>query len=348
MHSHITMLKFQNPQYFYLLVLVVIASLLFAYGQYRRKQNIRKIGDVDLVRQLFRDVSVWRPIAKFVLLQLSFVCLVFAMARPQWGSKIVTRERYGIEAIIAIDLSNSMLAEDVRPNRLDKAKHLLNNMIDKMAEDKVGIVMFAGDAFVQMPTTTDKVSAKMCIDQLSPGMIEVQGTDIAQAIKVSSTCFSRDEDVSRAIFVITDGEDNEGGAVDAATEAAQNGTRVYVLGIGNPNGAPIPVPGKRNEHMLDDEGNMVLSKLNEDMCRTIAQAGQGAYIYVDNSESAQIKLNEQLDNLSKSKLESDDFTEYEEQYQSFLIAALIFILLEVCILERRMRANVLSNLFNRK
>ncbi len=341
------MFRFENPQYFYLLGVVVLATLLFLYGGYIRKRKIREIGDEQLVARLFIDVAPWRGLVKFILSQLAFICLVIALARPQWGSKIVTRDRYGIEAVIAVDISNSMMAQDVRPNRLEKAKLLLSNMIDGMNDDKVGLIIYAGEAFVQMPTTSDKVSAKMFLNQMKPQMIEMQGTDIAAAIRLSIECFSKEEDVSRAIFVITDGEDNEGGAVESAKAASEAGARVYVLGVGNPSGAPVPEPGKANTYMVDEEGNTVVSKLNEDMCRAIAKAGNGAYIYVDNSSSAQAKLNEQLDNLSKSKLESETYSEYDEQYQSFLLAGLILLLIDILLIERRSHTNFMSNLFKR-
>jgi Ca-activated chloride channel family protein len=272
---------------------------------------------------------------------------IVALARPQFGTRLDTRERVGIEAIIALDVSNSMLAEDVKPNRLEKAKMMVSNMVDGMKDDKIGLIVFAGEAFVQLPITSDYVSAKMFLETISPSMISVQGTDVAEAINLSMRSFTQQEDVTRAIFVITDGEDNEGRAVEAAKQAASQGIRVYVLGIGNPGGAPIPIPGT-GQYIIDNEGNTVVSKLSEEMCREIATAGNGSYIYVDNSSSAQRKLMEQLDRLSKTKMESQIYSEYDEQYQGFVLIGLLLLLIDVLLLERESKSTWLGNLFRRQ
>jgi Ca-activated chloride channel family protein len=279
------------------------------------------------------DYSRLRPQLKIILIQLSYFFFVLALARPQFGTKIETRERSGIEAIIAMDVSNSMLAEDVRPNRLEKSKMLISNLVDEMNDDKIGLIVYAGQAFTQLPITSDYVSAKMFLGTISPCMIEMQGTDIAAAINMAMRSFTQQEDVSRAIFIITDGEDNEGGAVAAAKEAAKRGIHVYVLGVGSADGAPIPIPGS-NQYIIDNEGNTVVSRLNEQMCQEIAQAGNGAYIYVDNSSSAQSQLFKYVDRLAKSKMESQMFSEFDEQFQGFLLVALLLLLLDVVVLER--------------
>lgn len=340
------MFRFQNPEYLYLLLLVVVFTALHYYGNYRQKKNLRTFGDASLMQRLMIDVSRLRPELKFWLLQASFLCFIIALARPQFGTKIEKRERQGIEAIIALDVSNSMMAEDVRPNRLEKAKMLISNMVDQMNDDKIGLVVFAGQAFNQLPITSDYVSAKMFLETVSPSMIEVQGTDIAEAIVLGQRSFTSQEDVSRAIFIITDGEDNEGGAVEAAKKAAKEGIHVYVLGIGDPAGAPIPIPGS-NQYIIDETGNTVLSKLNEEMCREIALAGNGAYIYVDNSSSAQAALDKQIDKLSKASLESQLYSEFDEQYQGFLIMGLILFILSVLTLERENHVLQRFTFFNR-
>jgi len=341
------MFRFENPQYLYLLLLLFVLADIFYYSLYRKKKNIEAYGDPDLIKELLIDVSHIRPQIKFWLCQAALACFIIALARPQYGTKVDTNERSGIEAIIALDVSNSMMAEDVKPNRLEKAKMLISNLVDGMKDDKVGLIVYAGQAFTQLPITSDYVSAKMFLETISPSMISVQGTDFAEAIHLAMKSFTTQEDVSRAIFLITDGEDNEGGAVDAAKEALKAGIRVYVLGIGQPSGAPIPIPGS-NQYIIDDEGNTVVSKLNEDMCREIAKAGDGTYIYVDNSSSAQDKLEAQVDKLSKAKLESQVYSEYDEQFQGFLILGLLFLLLDVLILERENHVLKLANLFHKK
>lgn len=295
---------------------------------------MRKYGDPALLKELMIDVSAWRGQAKAWLLLLALASLIIAAARPQFGTKIDTSERNGIEAIIAMDVSNSMLANDVRPSRLDKSKMLVSNMVDEMKDDKVGLIVYAGQAFVQLPITNDYVSAKMFLDGIDPSMIATQGTDIATAIELGMKSFTQKKDVSRAIFLITDGEDNEGGAVEAAKEAATRGIHVYVLGVGSPDGAHIPIPGT-TQYFIDEQGNPIVSRLSEEMCRQIAHAGQGAYIYVDNSSSAQKELSRYVDKLAKTKLETQIYSEFDEQYQGFIILALFFLLIDLCLLERK-------------
>lgn len=341
------MFRFASPQYLYLLLVLLALTAIHYYIIYRKKQQVKRFGDPELTRQLFLGVSRWRPEVKFWLTMLALASFIVALARPQFGTRLDTRERMGIEAIIALDVSNSMLAEDVKPNRLEKAKMMVSNMVDGMSDDKIGLIVFAGQAFVQLPITSDYVSAKMFLETISPSMISVQGTDVAEAISLSMRSFTQQEDVSRAIFVITDGEDNEGRAVEAARQAASQGVRVYVLGIGNPGGAPIPIPGT-GQYIIDNEGNTVVSKLSEEMCREIATAGQGSYIYVDNSSSAQKKLSEQLDRLAKAKMESQVYSEYDEQFQGFILIGLLFLLVDILLLERQSRSTWLSNLLRRE
>ncbi len=340
------MFRFASPQYLYLLLVLVALAAIHYYIIYKKKRQVKRFGDPELTRQLFLGVSRWRPEVKFWITMLALASFIVALARPQFGTRLDTRERMGIEAIIALDVSNSMLAEDVKPNRLEKAKMMVSNMVDGMRDDKIGLIVFAGQAFVQLPITSDYVSAKMFLETISPSMISVQGTDIAEAINLSMRSFTQQEDVSRAIFVITDGEDNEAKGVEAAKQAAAKGIRVYVLGIGNPGGAPIPIPGT-GQYIIDDEGNTVISKLSEEMCREIATAGGGSYIYVDNSSSAQKKLSEQVDRLAKAKMESQIYSEYDEQFQGFVLIGILLLLLDVFLLERESKSTWLSNLFHR-
>lgn len=335
------MFRFENPQYLYLLVLVPAFVLLYAWSHYRKRRRLKAYGDPQLLRGLMRDVSKWRPVTKFALSLVALSSLIIALARPQYGTKINTAERNGIEAMIAVDVSNSMLAEDVRPSRLDKAKMLFSNMVDNMKDDHVGIVVFAGEAYTKLPITNDYVSTKLVLDQMDPSMVGLQGTDVAAAIELAEQNFSQRKDVSRAIFLLTDGEDNEGGAVESARKAAERGIKVFVLGVGSPQGAHIPMPGT-HENLVDDEGNPVVTALNEEMCTEIAKAGEGAYIYVENSTSAQAQLNKYLDKLQKTNLEKNVYSEYDEQFQGFLIIALVCLLLEVLLLERE------THLFSRR
>lgn len=328
------MFRFANPEYLYLLGVIVVIAFFHYLSLYLRKRRIARYGEPELVKKLFVDVSRFRPELKLWLSLAAFAMLVLALARPQNGIKEVERERYGIEAYVALDISNSMLAKDVSPSRLEKSKMLISNMMTEMADNQMGLVIFAGDAYTQLPITSDFVSGKMFLDQIDPSMISLQGTDIARAIDLCLKSFTSREGINRAIFVITDGEDNEGGSIEAAQRAAAQGVRVFVLGVGSPNGTHIPVRGS-SQFMLDETGNPVVSRLNEQMCKDIADAGKGAYIYVDNSSSAQSALNNYIDELEKTKLETESYNEYNEKYHVFLIIGIVLLLFDILVLSRQ-------------
>ena len=233
-----------------------------------------------------------------------------------------------------MDISNSMRAQDVTPSRLERSKMMVENLVDKFSNDKIGLIVFAGDAFVQLPMTSDYVSAKMFLSSIDPSMIGTQGTDIAAAIEMAEHSFSQDDQVGKAIIVITDGEDHEGGAVEAAEAAKKRGMRVYVLGVGSTGGAPIPDPST-GKYMFDETGNTVMSALNEDMCKQIAQAGGGTYIHVENGYAAQQQLNDELDKLSKKEISAEVYNSYNEYFVWFALAALLLLVFEVILLERK-------------
>jgi len=285
-----------------------------------------------LLKQLMPDVSTARPIAKLVLLLLAFSALVIVMARPQMGLKIDNSQRRGIELMVALDVSNSMMANDISPDRMDKAKMLVSNIADKLQDDKIGLVVFAGDAFIQLPITSDFVSAKMFLDAISPKMIGTQGTNIGEAIRLCMNSFTNQKDVERAIVIITDGEDHEGKAEEMASEAAKNGYHVYVLGVGSEKGSTIPY---NNGYLKDNEGNVVVTRLNEDMCKSVAAAGKGSFIHVDNSNIAQDRLYYELGKLKKTSLGASNYSEYNEQFQLFAWLALVLLVVEIVILEKK-------------
>ena len=328
------MFRFEEPLYLYLLLLVPVLAAVHYATDYHRRKRLRRYGDVALLKELMPDVSAVRREAKAWLMLAAWALLVFTLARPQFGTKVDTRKRQGIEAIIAMDISNSMLAEDVTPNRLEKSKMLVSSIVDQMTDDKIGLIVYAGEAYTQLPITSDYVSAKMFLETIQPSLISTQGTDIKQALDLAMKSFTPDDKASKAVFVITDGEDNEGGAVEMARAAAEKGIKVYVLGIGSPQGAPIPMPGS-TQYITDNGGNVVVSKLNEQMCREIAAAGKGAYIYVDNSSSAKEKLSGYVDKLAKTEMESTVYSEYDEQFQAVALLALLLLVLDVLVVERK-------------
>ena len=328
------MFRFEDPIYLWLLVLIPILALIRFISYRNQKKRLRKFGDPALLKALMPDVSRFRPSVKFWILQGALALLVLMLARPQMGTKISQEKRVGIETIICMDISNSMLAEDIVPSRLDRSKMMMENLVDHFSNDKIGLIVFAGDAFVQLPITSDYVSAKMFLSSIDPSMMATQGTDIARAIEMASHSFTQEEGIGKAIIVITDGEDHEGGALQAAEAAKDNGMRVYVLGVGSTKGAPIPIPGT-NDFMKDNTGNTVMSALNEEMCKQVAQAGGGAYIHVENNSAAQEQLDNELDKLSKKETSSTVYSEFDEQFQAFGVLTLLLLVLEICILDRK-------------
>ncbi len=328
------MFRFEEPSYLYLLLLFPFLIGLHYFTNYIRRKRILCYGDIELLKRMMEGVSVYRREVKAWFVFMALMMMVFVLARPQFGTKTEIRKRQGIEAIIAMDISNSMMAEDVTPNRLEKSKMLVSSIVDNMTDDKIGLIVYAGEAYIQLPITSDYVSAKMFLETITPSLITTQGTDIKQAIDLALRSFTHNQDVSKAIFVITDGEDNEGGAVEMAKVAAEKGIKVYVLGVGSPQGAPIPMLGS-SQYITDNTGNVVISKLNEKMCREVAEAGEGAYIYVDNSSSAQNKLSDYVDKLAKKDMESTVYSEYDEQFQGVALLALLFLLFDILIVERR-------------
>jgi Ca-activated chloride channel family protein len=328
------MFRFEDTIYLYLLLVIPILGVVYLFGLYRSRKKLKKAGDIELLKDLMPDVSVWRPVAKFCLLLTALALMIIMLARPQFGTKINNEKRTGIETIIAMDISNSMLAEDVVPSRLDRSKMMVENLVDNFNDDKIGLIVFAGDAFVQLPITSDYVSAKMFLESIDPSMMASQGTDAAAAINMAVNSFTHDEGVGKAIILITDGEDHEGGALEAAANAKEKGMRVYVLGVGSPKGAPIPIPGT-NDFMTDNSGKTVMSALNEEMCKQIASAGGGVYIHVDNNSNAQLQLNNELDKLAKKEMETTIYSEYDDQFQAVCIIVLLLLIIEVCILERK-------------
>jgi Ca-activated chloride channel family protein len=328
------MFRFEDPIYLWLLVLIPILALVRFISYRNQRKRLRKFGDPSLLKELMPDVSRFRPSVKFWVLLGALALLIVMLARPQLGTKISHEKRVGIETIIALDISNSMRAEDIIPSRLDRSKMMIENLVDHFTNDKIGLIVFAGDAFVQLPITSDYVSAKMFLSSIDPSMMATQGTDIARAIEMATHSFTQEEGIGKAIIVITDGEDHEGGALEAAEAAKDEGMRVYVLGVGSTNGAPIPISGTGN-YMTDRSGNTVMSALNEDMCKQIAQAGGGAYIHVENNSAAQQQLDRELDKLAKKETSTTVYSEFDEQFQAVGILVLLLLIIEICILDRR-------------
>ena len=327
------MFRFEDPTYLYLLILLPFLIFIRIWGVRKRKKQLAKFGDPALLKQLMPNVSMAKREVKFWLMTSAVALLIVMLARPQMGTKINQEQRQGIEVIIALDISNSMKAEDVAPSRLDKSKMLIENLVDNFTNDKIGLIVFAGDAFVQLPITSDYVSAKMFLQNITPELIAAQGTNLAEAIDLSSHSFTKQEKVGRAIIVITDGEDHEGGVEKVAKAAKKNGIRIFVLGVGSAKGAPIP--DGNGGYMKDKTGQEVMSALNEDMCKQIAAAGGGAYIHVDNNNIAQRQLDNEIAKLQKGDIMNVVYSEYDEQFQAVGILLLLVLIIETILLESK-------------
>jgi Ca-activated chloride channel family protein len=287
------------------------------------------------------DVSRFRPLVKFWLLLGALALLIVMLARPQLGTKISHEKRVGIETIIAMDISNSMRAEDVIPSRLDRSKMMVENLVDHFTNDKIGLIVFAGDAFVQLPITSDYVSAKMFLSSIDPSMMATQGTDIARAIEMATHSFTQEEGIGKAIIVITDGENHEDDAVEVARQAAEAGIKVYAIGVGSTEGQPIPVQGGL---LKDKDGQIVVTRLDEETLKEVAAAGNGAYVRAGNDEFGLTPIIDDIKKMEDEEFNSIVFEEYDEQFMYFLGIALFFFVLEMLIGERRSR----RHLFDKK
>ncbi|MED9996573.1 MAG: VWA domain-containing protein [Paludibacteraceae bacterium] len=328
------MFRFAHPDYLYALLIVPVLIGLFYYGLYQKSQRLKKLGDKKLLVQLMPDASHWRPRVKFYLLLSAIILAVFMMSGPQFGAKLQKVKRNGVELVVAVDVSNSMLAQDVTPNRMQRAKQILSRLIDQLQNDKVGLLVFAGNPFVQMPMTADASSAKMFLNSIHPGMVSLQGTAIGAAINMSMGLFSPETQAGKSIIIITDGENHEDDAVTRAKEAHQHGVTVHVLGVGTPQGSPIPIEGTQS-FRRDRDGNIVVTKLNETMCQEIATAGGGLYVRAENAGAAVRTLATELDKMNKTEMEEMVYSEYNEQYSVIGWIVFVILLLEILLTERK-------------
>lgn len=340
------MFRFANPEYFYFLLVLPLLWGIYFYGAWKNRRNLARMGRLEILEPLMPDVSHYKRGVKFFVQQLAVILLVVMIARPQIGSKIETVKRQGVEIMIALDVSNSMLAEDITPSRLERSKLMLAKLLDELDNDKVGLIVFAGDAYTQLPITTDFVSAKMFLSNISTEMVPTQGTAIGRAIDLAMKSFTPDESADKAIIVITDGENHEDDAVAAARAAAECGVKVDVIGIGLPQGAPIPM-GRSGEFRKDRSGNVVITKLNEQMGQEIARAGGGLYVTADNTNAALRALISEVRKMKKSDVESKVYSAYNEQFMWFAAMALALLLLDMFVLDTKSKLMKRVNFFDK-
>ena len=323
-------------QYKYLLLLLLVPVILIAHGvkMRMRRKRIERFGDAALVEELMPSWSVAKGWLRTVLYSLAFFLFVIGLARPQIGAKLSEHEAKGAEIMICLDVSNSMLAEDYSPNRLERAKLAISRIVDRLQEDRIGLIVFAGSSFVQLPITTDYVSAKMFLNSIDTGSVPVQGTAIGDAVLTAARSFSEQSEKSRAIIVITDGENHEDDPVDAVRQVAEMGIKVYTIGVGSLRGQPIPKDGQL---MKDREGNIVVSRLDEGTLQQMAEAGNGAYVHAGNEEFGLNPIIDDIRKMEAEKFNSVVFEEYDEQYMYFFAAALALFVIELLIGERKAR-----------
>ena len=330
---------FAQPQYLALLLLIPVLLLLYGFKRYRRNARVRKFGDEELTKSLMPSYSRSKGWVRMVLFCLAFFCLVVGVSRPQIGAKLSEHTARGAEVIVVLDVSNSMLAQDYSPNRLERAKLAISRLSDRLQDDRIGLILFAGTSFVQLPITTDYVSAKMFLGSISTESVPVQGTAIGEAILTAIRSFSAQSEKSRAIVVITDGENHEDDPVEAAAQAAEMGIKVYTIGVGSVQGQPIPMNG---DLLKDREGNIVVTKLDEKTLQDIAQAGGGAYIHAGNEEFGLNPIIDDIRKMEDEEFNSIQFEEFDEQFMYFLGAALILFIIEMLIGERRSRRHLFT------
>ncbi len=297
------------------------------------KKKLRKFGDPELLAHLMPDVSNVRRHVKFAMMMVALALVIFILARPQYGTRNEEVKRSGIEVMIAMDVSNSMLCRDVSPSRLDKSKMILGKLTEQFEDDKVGLVAFAGTSLTLLPMTSDYVSAKMFMDQMSPATIAVQGTNLSDAINRAVSGFSEKKPVGKALILITDAEDNEEGAIDAAKLAKEKGIKIFVLSVGTAEGGLIPLGN--GEYKKDQAGNVVTTRVNEDIGKSVAKAGNGLYIHVDQTGQAQSILEEEIGKMQKEDITESMFSEYDEQFIAVAILLIIVLFVEMCVLERK-------------
>lgn len=344
------MIRYENTEYWWAFLLIPLLLLIFWRYFNWRKKALSKWGDSTVISKLTETISPTKIVWKFILRLLGFIFLILTLVNPQIGTKLEEVKRKGSEVMICLDVSNSMLAQDLQPNRLEMAKRALSQMVDKLKGDKIGIIIFAGKAYIQLPITSDYAAAKMFLSTINTHLVPTQGTAIGSAIELALESFNFNNPSGKAIVIISDGENHEDNAVEAAQEASNKNVVVHTVGFGSPGGTPIPLykSGKQAGFRSDKEGNTVITKLNEKMLQEIAAAGNGAYIRATNSNAGLSFILSEIQNLEKAELSSTMYTDFEDRFQIFLACAIFFIVLEWLITTRKYLKWNTQKLFEKK
>ncbi|MBR5199958.1 MAG: VWA domain-containing protein [Bacteroidales bacterium] len=332
------MINFAQAQYLLLLLLIPFFFVLYAIVLRLRRGRLKRFGDETLVAQLMPSYSKSKAWVRLVLFSIGFFFLVIGLSRPQIGAKLKEHETKGAEIMVVLDVSNSMLAEDYSPNRLERAKLAISRLVDKLRDDRIGLIVFAGNSFVQLPITTDYVSAKMFLNSISTESVPVQGTAIGEAINTAMRSFSAQSEKSRAVVIITDGENHEDDPIEAAKRAAELGVRVFTIGVGSPEGKPIPMNG---ELLKDKDGEIVVTRLDETVLQEIAKVGNGVYVRAGNSEFGLNPIIDDIKKMDDEMYSSIVFEEFDEQFMYFLGIALFFFVVEMLVGDRKSKRRFL-------
>jgi Ca-activated chloride channel family protein len=345
------MIQLDEKIYFYLFFIIPVIVVMFLLVLVWKKRTQNKFANTALLKRLTPDRSYNKGPLKLIVFSLALALLIIGLVNPKIGTKLETVKREGVDIVFAVDVSKSMLAEDIAPNRLEKAKRLVSEIINQLASDRIGIIAYAGQAYPQLPITTDYGAAKMFLQGMNTDMLTSQGTAIDQAIELASTFYDDAEQTNRVLFIISDGEDHsEGSTLDAVEDAVDEGIMIYTIGVGKPNGAPIPI--KRNGILeslkKDNDGETVITKLNETILSDIANKGNGQYIDGSNTDAAVELIKEELLQMDKKEFEAKQFAEFKDQFQWFIGGALLLLFLDIFILDRKTKWLKKLNLFNEK
>ena len=343
------MFRFEHDYILFGLIIIPILWIIFLLARRNRQKAIKTFGELSVIQQLMPHVSKSKSNWKFILVCIGLSFLIAGAAGPQFGSKLEEVKREGIEIIIALDVSNSMMAEDIKPNRLERAKQAISRLVEKLQDDRIGLLVFAGDSYIQIPITSDYISAKMFLETINTDIVPKQGTAIGSAIELGMRSFSPETEASKVLVIITDGENHEDDAVKAAEAATEKGITVYTIGMGSPNGSPIPVYTSAGKSFRkDNQGNTVISKLDEETLNKIAVAGNGKYILASNSNVGLNKLFDELKELETAEFDSKVYTEYEDRFQYLIGIAFLLLLIEVFTIERKSKWLANINLFGER
>ncbi|QBZ97047.1 vWA domain-containing protein [Flavobacterium sangjuense] len=344
------MYELEEKWYLYFLFVIPAMAMLFLYIQFWKRKKQREFGDLDLIKKLSPEKSAFKPALKLGVILLALTCLIIGLVNPKIGTKMETVKREGIDIIFAIDVSKSMLAEDVAPSRLEKSKQLVSQIINNLGSDRIGIIAYSGSAFPVLPITSDYSVGKMFLQTMNPGMISAQGTSIDQAINLALTYIDKKDKTNKLLIIITDGEDHSDAAVAAAEEAKKVGLKIMTIGVGTEKGGTIPL--KRNgvveSFQRDQNGEVVITKRNAEVLRTIAKSASGGYVDGNSTREVLDYVKHALDNIQKTEFESTQMADFKSQFQWFLGFGFFLLLLDVFLLEKKTKWVKKMNLFNEK